>query len=229
MPNPSLEHRIFERLRQWQMLHPDGDGPRDPQLEHDIYSFLYSELRHIAPLLPGLGPRANHPDADVSARFTDVLNQAFTRILEKYPDRLMRTQSRRQLTGYVSRIMSSLMLNHYRSTRAFQKTIQTPEVLAQHDLTVNDILSQLTHSRAAHFESRHGVPFDSALELLLDWESSGDTELKACSQALRLRYVDGLSYNDIASTLNLPRSEIELLLRRGRYLLKNSRIQEPDS
>ncbi|MFM8478462.1 MAG: hypothetical protein ACKOEO_21975, partial [Planctomycetaceae bacterium] len=191
MPNPPLEHRIFERLRHWQMLHPNGDGPRDTQLEHDIYSFLYSELRHITPLLPGLGPRANHPDADLSARFTDVLNQAFTRILEKYPDRLMRTQSRRQLTGYVSRIMSSLMLNHYRSTRAFRKAIQTPEVIARQDPAVNDVLSQLTHSRADHFEGRNGVPFDSALELLLDWESSGDPELQACSQALRLRYVDG--------------------------------------
>ncbi len=229
MPTLSLEHRIFERLREWQLQYPGGDGPRDKQLEHDIYSFLYTELRRIAPLLPGLGPRANHPAADVSARFTEVLNQAFTRILEKYPDRLMRTQSRRQLTGYVSRTMSSLMLNHYRRRRAFQQAISSPDAPSREDACVEDILSQLTSTRAAHFENRHGVPFDSALELLQNWEGSSDPELTACSAALRLRYVDGLSYDDIASTLNLPRPEVELLLRRGRYRLKTSRREEPES
>ncbi|MFM7056910.1 MAG: RNA polymerase sigma factor [Planctomycetota bacterium] len=229
MPASSLELSIFQRLRDWQLQYPNGDGPRDRQLEHDIYTFLYSELRRIAPLLPGLGYHANHPAADVSARFTEVLNQAFTRILEKYPDRLMRSQSRRHLTGYVSRTMSSLMLNHYRHRRAFQKAISSPEVQSRDDDLVQDILSRLTSTRAAHFENRHGVPFESALELLQHWESSTDPELKACSEALRLRYVDGLSYDDIAATLNLPRPEIELLLRRGRYRLKTLRLQEPES
>jgi DNA-directed RNA polymerase specialized sigma24 family protein len=228
MPQSSLENRIFERLRDWQRQYPGGDGPRDLQLEQDIYTFLYSELRHVAPLLPGLGHRANHPAADVSARFTEVLNQAFTRILEKYPDRLMRTQSRRQLTGYVSRTMSSLMLNHYRSQRAFQRALQSHEVSSREDAEVQDILSQITSTRATHFENRHGLPFESALELLQHWESSDDPDLRACSEALRLRYVDGLSYDDIATALDQPRSEIELLLRRGRYRLKTLRLEEPE-
>jgi DNA-directed RNA polymerase specialized sigma24 family protein len=228
MPQTSLENRIFERLREWQRQYPGGSGPRDVELEQDIYTFLYAELRHVAPLLPGLGPRANDAAADVSARFTEVLNQAFTRILEKYPDRLMRTQSRRQLTGYVSRTMSSLMLNHYRSQRAFQRALRSHEVSNREDAEVQDILSQITSARAAHFENRHGLPFESALELLQHWESSDDAELKACSEALRLRYVDGLSYDDIATALDQPRSEIELLLRRGRYRLKTLRLEEPE-
>jgi DNA-directed RNA polymerase specialized sigma24 family protein len=228
MPTSTLEHRIFERLRDWQLQYPAGDGPRDPQLEQDIYSFLYTELRHVAPRLPGLGPRTNHPAADVSARFTEVLNQAFTRILEKYPDRLMRTQSRRQLTGYVSRTMSSLMLNHYRRKQAFRNALHSPDLQLPEDAEVRDILSQITSIRAAHFENRHGLPFESVLELLQNWDVSADPELKACSEALRLRYIDGLSYNDIASALNLPRPEIELLLRRGRYRIKSLRLQEPE-
>ena len=55
---PELEQRIFQRLGDWQRKYPNGDGPRDPELESDIYVFLYSELRRVAPLLPGLGPAA---------------------------------------------------------------------------------------------------------------------------------------------------------------------------
>lgn len=220
------EQRIFQRLSDWQQKYPGGDGPRDPELEHDIYVFLYTELRRVAPLLPGIGPAANDRRADVSGRFTEVLNAAFARILEKYPDRLMRSQSRRQLTGYVSRTMSSLMLNHYRSRRAFQNAIRVPEVSAEHSQEVDDIVTRLVQERSVYFENRNGLPFSSALELIQSWESSGDPELSACGEALRLRYVDGLSYDDVAAALNQTRSEVELLLRRGRYRLKSQRMQD---
>jgi DNA-directed RNA polymerase specialized sigma24 family protein len=221
-----LEQRIFQRLSDWQRKYPNGDGPRDPELESDIYVFLYSELRRVAPLLPGMGPAANDLRADVSARFTAVLNAAFARILEKYPDRLMRSQSRRQLTGYVSRTMSSLMLNHYRSRRAFRNALRVPEVSADLMEEVDDILTRLIHERAVYFENRNGLPFSSALELIQSWESSGDPETSACGEALRLRYVDGLSYDDVAAAINRTRAEVELLLRRGRYRLKAQRMQD---
>jgi DNA-directed RNA polymerase specialized sigma24 family protein len=213
-------------LSDWQRQYPKGDGPRDPELEGDIYVFLYHELRRVAPLLPGLGPGTNNLRADFSARFTDVLNSAFARILEKYPDRLMRSQSRRQLTGYVSRTMSSLMLNHYRSRQAFQRAIRVSDVSADRPDEVEDIFTRLVRERANYFENRNGLPFSSALELIQSWETSGDPELSACGEALRLRYVDGLSYEDISAAINQTRAEVELLLRRGRYRLKSQRMQD---
>ncbi len=216
----TLEERIFQRLHAWQQAHPDGQGPRDPLLESDIYSFLYRELRGVAAVLPGMGWMANHPKADVSCRFTSVLNKAFLRILEKSPNELMRARSRQQLTGYVSKTMSNLMLNHYRRKGIFRRIAAQLGMTSEEDAQVRDILTHLTKEKAEYFESRTGVSFQQGLELIRQWDDSPDPVVKARGQVLRLRYVDSLSYDDIAADMAMSKTDVENLLVQAKYHLR---------
>lgn len=216
----SLEHRIFQRLQAWQEMHPDGNGPRDLELESDIYHFLYRELKGIATVLPGLGWRAVQPDIDVSCRFTSVLNKAFLRIIERYPDKLMQATSRSHLTGYVSKAMSRMMLNQYKRKGTFRSLVEKLGLTETEDAQVRDILSHLSEEKAQHFEKRTSVPFDRGLELIRRWDESNDADENARAQVLRLRYVDGLGYDDIAAEMTVDKAVVENLLEQAKYHLR---------
>ncbi len=215
-----LEEQIFQRINDWQRKYPGGDGPRDPDLEGVIYQFLYRELRGIAAVLPGLGWQANHPKQDVSCRFTSVLNKAFLRIIEKYPDKLMQSKSRKQLTGYVSRTMSNLMLNHYKRKGTFKRIMQKLGLTEAEDAQVRDILSHLAVEKANYFEERTGMQFSQGLEVINHWDQSNDADENARADVLRLRYVDGLGYDDIAREMMIDRETVENLLEQAKYHLR---------
>ena len=219
--NESLEDRIFRRLGEWQKQYQHGDGPRDKELESDIYQFLYRELRGVAAILPGMGWEANNPKVDVSCRFTNVLNKAFLRILERYPDKLLRAKTRQQLTGYVSSTMSNMMLNHYRRKGTFRRKIEEffgmTEAEQQH---TSAILARLTQEKASHFETSVGVPFVKGLEMMTTWSESDDRELRDRAKALELRYAYGLSKDDVAERMGMPRTELNKLIERAKHHLR---------
>ena len=217
---PPLEEQIFQRLSSWQCKYPNGDGPRDPELEGLIYQFLYRELRGVAAVLPGLGWQANHPQQDLSCRFTSVLNKAFLRIIERSPDKLLQSKSRQDLTGYVSRTMSRLMLNHYKRKGKFQRILGKLGLTAQEDAQVLDILSRLTEDKAIYFEKRTGLSFSKGLEVIDSWDRSSDPAENARASVLRLRYVDGLGYDDVAREMLIDRDKVENLLEQAKYHLR---------
>ena len=217
----SLEDRIFRRLREWQAEYKDGNGPRDTELESDIYHFLYRELRGVAMILPGMGWESNNPKVDVSCRFTSVLNKAFVRILEKYPDKLLRAKTRSQLTGYVSSTMSNMMLNHYKRKGTFRRKIE--EFLGmteQEQQATSAILAKLTQEKAIHFEKSVGVPFVKGLEMMKTWEQSNDVEERNRARALELRYAYGLSKEDVAERMGIARTELDRLIERAKHHLR---------
>jgi formylglycine-generating enzyme required for sulfatase activity len=164
-PHQPLEEQIFQRLSEWQRTYPQGDGPRDPDLEGLIYQFLYRELRGVAAVLPGLGPQANNLRADVSCRFTNVLNKAFLKIIEKYPDQLMQSKSRKQLTGYVSRTMSNLMLTHYRRKGTFKKIVEQLGLTESEDAQISTALAAIESRLATEVQ---GKDVDAAAQLASD-------------------------------------------------------------
>lgn len=227
-----LENRIFEGLRTLQEQYPDGKVDRsDPaleagvkalieRLEQDIYAFLYRELRRVATKLPGLGWAACSTDVDVSARFTSVLNSAFERILSSAPDKLYRTRTRKELTGYVSRTMTNLMLSHYKRKQIHKRAVGKLGLTATDTDMADAILARLAEIRAAYFESRIDIPFESALETIIVWGQSADPELGRRASVLRLRYVEGLSYDGIASDMGIAKADVERLLDRAKYHLR---------
>ena len=220
--NETLEDRIFRRLKEWQEKYPAGDGPRDSMLEADVYDFLYRELRGVATDLPGMNWKANDPRADVSCRFTSVLNKAFLRILEKYPDKLMQIKSRNQLTGYFSRTMSNMMLNHYKRKGTFRRIVERLGLTEDEDedAQAGDILSRLTEEKGTYFEKRTGIPFAAGLKQIREWDNSTDPDWNNRAQVLRLRYVDSLGYDEIATEMGLDRTAVENLLEQAKYHLR---------
>ena len=219
-PSRSLETDIFNRLKEWQSQHSTGDGPRDPELERLIYQFLYHNLRHIACVLPGMGPASVDQRQDVSCRFTSVLHDAFTKILEQCPTRLLRAQSRQQLTGFVSRIMVNMLVDHRRREGVWAKVAAQLKATATEDHSTRDILSHLFDERRPYFEERTGVNFDRGLRQIQAWDNSSDPDEQLFAEILRKRYVDQLSYDVIGLEMGLSRARIENTLERAKYHLR---------
>ncbi len=89
----------------------------------------------------------------------------------------------------------------------------------QEQQQTNAVLAGLFNERSKYFEQRTGVPFDQGLELIRQWDDSPDPELAARAEVLRLRYVDGLSYDDIAREMQIEKKSVENLLERAKYHL----------
>ncbi len=220
MQQVSLEQQIFSRLQERRSQYSAGAGLRDSQLESMIYDFLYQNLRCVAAVLPGLGRRAVNPRLDASCRFTSVLNEAFTRILDRCPEKLHRAQTRSQLTGYVSRIMVNLMIDHERRESTWNKVAERLGLTAEDDYEVRDILSHLCDDRRDYFEQRTQVRFAAGLEQIRSWDNSTDPGEQQYAAILRKRYIDQLGYAQIAVEMQLSRTEVENMLERARYHLR---------
>lgn len=218
--NLSLEERIFRRLSEWQRRYPDGNGPRDPELEGLIYDFLYSNLRCVATVLPGMGWQAVDKRRDVTCRFTSVLNTAFLRIIDKYPTRLMQATSRSQLTGFVSKTMVNLLFSHERRQTTWKKIAERLGLTEAEDLQVRDILSHLADERRGYFEQRTSVQFAEGLEVIQSWDNSDQPDQQQYACVLRKRYIDQLSYDQIAAEMQLSKTTVENLLERAKYHLR---------
>lgn len=216
----TLEDQIFTRLRQWQSRHPNGDGPRDSELEALIYGFLYKNLRCVATVLPGLGRQAVNLREDAACRFTSVLNEAFTRILDRCPEKLHRAQTRSQLTGFVSKIMVNLMIDHERRDTLWNKVAERLGLTAEDDDQVRDILSHLCDDRREYFEQRTQVRFAAGLERIRAWDNSTDPREQQYAAILRKRYIDQLSYDQIGTEMQLSRTDVENMLERAKYQLR---------
>jgi len=227
VPAESLEDSILRGLRAWQEKYPNGDGPRDRDLEGDIYSLLYVTLPGVAAVLPGVGWKANDPRGDYSCRFSSVLNEAFTRILDKCPTELLRKKSLRQLRGYVTKTMSNLMINHYRRKQTYNRIIDRFVGMSEVDQrAANPTLARIIQEKVAYFEDRTGVTYDKAVQQIEAWEASSDMEERTMAEAMQLRYVEGLGYIQIAKELEICkcREDVECMCKDEiKRMLKNGR------
>lgn len=214
------EKEILARLKAWQEQYPSGEGPRDPELESLIYTFLYRNLKSVARVLPGMGPAAVNQRGDVTCRFTSVLNAAFTRILDQFPTKLLRARNRQQLTGFVSRIMVNMLVDHRRREGVWGKIAAVLKSTAAEDESIRDILSNLFDERRPYFEERTGVSFERGLQQIQAWDNSADPGERQFAEILRKRYVDQLGYEDIGLEMGLSRQQVENTLERAKYHLR---------
>jgi len=88
------------------------------------------------------------------------------------------------------------------------------------DAQVRDILAHIADEKGDYFHERTGISFSQGLELIRQWDESNDPDQNACANVLRLRYVDGLGYDDIAREMNVDRVSVENLLEQAKYHLR---------
>ena len=218
-----LEQRIFHRLKKIKASAATHPIKLDSQLIEDIYLLVNHQLRFMVQKIPGLNWQSLNPNADVTARFTSVLNKAFERILEKYQDKLARAENARELRGYVSSVMSSIMLNHYGRKTRFAAILNKLGLTEEEERKRQEALGTLIAERASHFESRTGIQYKKFLDRLQTWAKSDDLGLQQLEMVLRLRYVDGMSHEDVASQMEIPKSMVKSLLEKARERLSDLR------
>jgi len=227
-----LEDQIFQRLSQWQTQQVaagagagTGAGAGaviDRELVDLIYRFLYANLRQVAAVLPGMGQAARDVQQDASCRFTEVYHEAFTRILERYPDKLMQSRTRQQLTGYVSRAMVNLLVDRNRRQATWQKVAVALGLQEAEQEQTRDILTCLYDERSEHFERRTAIRFQQGLQQIQAWDESADPDERRYAEVLRKRYVDQLGYEQIGAEMGVTKLEVDRMLERARYHLRKS-------
>jgi len=104
--------------------------------------------------------------------------------------------------------------------KRFSRIVEEIADAEQADAVTNDILSQLTDERAEYFEARTGMLFEKALRLIAAWDTSPKLSVRNRALVLRLRYCDGLSYDDIALEMNIDSPSVEKLLDQAKYHLR---------
>ena len=62
--------------------------------------------------------------------------------------------------------------------------------------------------------------FEKALRLIAEWDNSPKLSVRNRATVLRLRYCDGLSYDDIALEMNIDSLAVEKLLEQAKYHLR---------
>lgn len=223
-----LEDEIFQRLSQRQQgcgVYGVGektaaDLRSDAELVDLIYRFLYVNLRRVAAVLPGMGQRARDQRQDASCRFTEVYHEAFVRILDRCPDKLMQSRTRQQLTGYVSRAMVNLLVDGHRRQSTWVKVAAALGLQEADQQQTRDILTYLYDERSEYFEQRTAVRFQQGLQQIQAWDASADPEERRYAEVLRKRYVDQLGYNDIGREMGITSEAVGRMLERAKYHLK---------
>jgi len=219
-----LEEQIFQRLTLWQQQAAGGAGAAaadgDAELLDLIYRFLYVNLRCVAAVLPGMGRQALDVRQDASCRFTEVYHEAFVRILDRCPDKLMQSRTRQQLTGYVSRAMVNLLVDRDRRQSTWQKVAAALGLQEADQQQTRDILTHLYDERSEYFEQRTAVCFQQGLRQIQAWDASANPEERQYAEVLRKRYVDQLGYVDSGREMGMTSEAVGRMLERAKYHLK---------
>ncbi|MFN5104299.1 MAG: RNA polymerase sigma factor, partial [Planctomycetota bacterium] len=75
----------------------------------------------------------------------------------------------------------------------------------------------LVEQRERYLKENYGIHIELLLEMAEKWAKAGDST----GTALRLRYIDGMTYEQIAEALGLSRDQVKHSLAEGRKRLKD--------
>jgi RNA polymerase sigma factor (sigma-70 family) len=81
---------------------------------------------------------------------------------------------------------------------------------------LDDEIKPLVELRERHLQESYQINFEFLLEKAQQWENAGDI----CGQILRLRYLDGMQYEEIADMLAISRDRVKHALAEGKERLR---------
>ncbi|QDU69308.1 ECF-type sigma factor [Engelhardtia mirabilis] len=145
-----------------------------------IYGYFDRELR---PVLRQIDSRTSD---QTSVQYSVLVNEFFARVLAREDDPLLRLESKRELVRWASVCTANLLRDVLRRRRS------TP---LEHDSLV-----EFADGRAEHFRRKHGLDLEPALDELERWDGRAEP-WPARATVLRHRYIDGLTYDEIAAQM----------------------------
>ena len=178
------EDKLIELLQR----HQAGDHSVEGDILELVDTYFRRSLRPVVAKVFGtnvVGTTGN----DGQCRYTEMVNDFFVKVLDKKPDGFWKAQTAAALRTWASVVIA----NQMRDTLRRQK--QGQQILS-------DILPLIEQKRT-YFQERYRKTFEEFLDQLAVWESSPDDSLKLRAVALRHRYVDGMTWRDIAVQLDL--------------------------
>ena len=178
------EDRLIDLLQQ----HQAGDLSVEGEILELVDTYFRRSLRPMVAKVFGtniVGTSSN----DGRCRYTEMVNDFFVKVLDKRPDAFWKAQTSAALRTWASVVIA----NQMRDTLRRQKRGQ--QILA-------DILP-LIEERRAYFQERYRKTFEEFLDQLAVWEQSPDKSLQLQAGALQHRYVDGMTWRDIAPQLGI--------------------------
>ena len=178
------EDRLIQLLQQ----HQAGDVSVEGEILELVDTYFRRSLRPVVAKVFGTNV-VGTPSNDGRCRYTEMVNDFFVKVLDKRPDAFWKAQTAAALRTWASVVIA----NQMRDTLRRQKRGQ--QILA-------DILPLIEEKRA-YFQERYRETFEEFLDQLTVWERSPDKSLQLQATALRHRYVDGMTWRDIASQLQI--------------------------
>ena len=178
------ELRLINLIQQ----HQAGDRSVEGDILELVDTYFRRALKPIVASVFGttvVGGTGN----DGQCRYTEMVNDFFVKVLDQRPDAFWKAQTAKALRTWASVVIANQMRDALRRQKTGQQII-------------NDILPLLEQKRH-YFQERYRKTFEEFLDQLAVWESSPDPQLQIQARTLQHRYVDGMTWRDVATQLGI--------------------------
>lgn len=141
---------------------------------------------------------------DGSLRFTVVWNDVLAKVLKSGKLKAAEGDVIRSLTAYFSDALANQARDYLRRRKRFGKIL-------------DDEIKPLVEMREKYLMDNYNIDIELLLEKVGEWETAGDV----VGTVLRLRYIDGMTYEQIAEAIGISRDQVKRILSNGRERLQN--------
>jgi len=141
---------------------------------------------------------------DGSLRFTVLWNDVLVKVLKSGKLKAPEGDVIRNLTAYFSNALANQARDYLRRRKRFGKIL-------------DDEIKPLVEMREKYLMDNYNINLEFLLENVAEWETAGEV----VGTVLRLRYIDGMTYEQIAEATGLSRDQVKRILANGRERLQN--------
>jgi RNA polymerase sigma factor (sigma-70 family) len=139
-----------------------------------------------------------------SLRFTVLWNDVLFKMLSSGRLKAPEGDVIQSLTSYFSTALANQARNYLKRRKRFGEIL-------------DDAIKPLVEQRERYLKENYDIDIELLLEKVDEWENAGEK----LGKALRLRYIDGMTYDQIAGALELSRDQVKRTLAQGKERLKN--------
>lgn len=141
---------------------------------------------------------------DGSLRFTELWNDVLVKVLKSGKLKAPDGDVIRSLTAYFSDALANQARDYLRRRKRFGKIL-------------DDEIKPLVELREKYLLENYNIDLESLLNKVDEWETAG----YVVGTVLRLRYIDGMTYEQIAEATGLSRDQVKRILAKGKKRLQD--------